>query len=132
MWRGSFDPKEREVLVDVVVHGPLGARSFTFLLDTGTERTVIDPSVLDSLGYGARMGRRVSHLLGAGGVQPGYLIEVTRLGLFDVTVAPVEVFCHDLPVDLGIEGLIGMDLVEGRVVTLDAVQGIISVGDAAA
>ena len=128
MWRGSFDPKKREVPVAVRVYGPSANRRFRFLLDTGTQRTVIDPSVLDSLGYGAHMGTRISHLLGAGGPQSGYLIEVARLEVFGVAVGPLEVFCHDLLIDRGIEGLIGMDLVEGRVLVLDAVEGILSVG----
>lgn len=114
--------------VSVVIYGPLGRRRFRFILDTGTRVTTVDPEVLDQLGYNSRMGRRVSRSLGMGGVEQGYFIELSRVEAMGFITGPMEVVCADLPPGCGIDGLIGMDLLQHRVLTLDGIQGTIQVG----
>ena len=43
------------------------------------------------------------------------------------TVGPIDVACADLPSGMGIDGLIGTDLLAGRILTLDWVRGLLSV-----
>lgn len=127
MFTSRFDPKEREIWVDVVLHGPLGQIPCRFLLDTGTRVTVVDPALVDALGYSARMGEGRSRLIGVDGVQEGYRLEVERIEALGFAVSPCEVFCHDFDERLGVDGLIGMDLLDGRVVHLDGVRGVLTV-----
>jgi len=128
MFAQAFDPKKREILIDVVLTGPLGASRLRFLLDTGTPVSIIDSAAVDALGYGARMGTEVSRLAGVDGVQAGYRLKVDRLEALGFSVEQYEFSCHDFEAWFAIDGLIGMDLLEGRVLTIDGVRGVVTVG----
>lgn len=91
MWAGRFDPAEGVIWIDARVFGPMGQRNLDCILDTGTPRTILDTSILDSLGYGAGMGTRIASV-------------------------------H------GVDGLIGMDLIAGRILTIDARTGTVTLG----
>jgi hypothetical protein len=127
MYVGQFDPNERVIWVEVRTFGPLGDRRLKFILDTGTPVTILRTDVADDLGYGASMGTGRSRLLGPGGAQEGYRLRVDRLEALGLVVEPCELFCHDFDEELGVDGLIGMDLLAGRIVTLDGTQGVITV-----
>ena len=101
------------------VVGPLGELDLNFVLDTGTPITIVHTGRTDSLGYGAKMAKRLSRLWGTGGPQDGYVIDVMKLEVMGLVLQPFEVACHDLPEHLGIDGLLGMDLLEGRTLTVD-------------
>lgn len=128
MWTIKFDPAEREVWVSALLHGPLGARRVSCLWDPGASMTIVNTPVLDSLGYSAKMGKTVRHLTGPGGQRlPGYTLDV-RLDIFDEVLDPQEILAQDvLPEHLGVEVLLGMDLVPGRIFILDGVRGTFSV-----
>lgn len=123
MWQGSYRPRERIVWLDVGIHGPLGARWYNFVLDTGSPVTVVDPGVVDELGYGAAMGKAIRTFWSIGGSQAGYSLDVQCLEVMGLLLEQCEVVCQDLPRELGVDGLIGMDLLEGHVLTLDGVGG---------
>jgi predicted aspartyl protease len=76
---GRFDPAECVIWVRVIVSGPLAARNLRFILDTGTQATVLNTAAADDLGYSAKMGTARSRLLGVEGVQEGYRLKVGRL-----------------------------------------------------
>jgi len=82
---------------------------------------------VDELGYGAQMGTARSRLLGVSDVQEGYRLNVQRLETLGFAVEPWEVFCHDFDERLGVDGLLGMDLLAGRVTTIDCAQGLLTV-----
>lgn len=128
MWTAEYDPRQRVILVEVVVHGPLGSRRIRCLLDTGTSATIIDTAIIDELGYSARMGKGRSRLV-AIGTQEGYRLEVTSLETMGYVFESCEIRCHDFQDDLGFAGLVGMDLLEGRILTIDGVRGMITTTD---
>lgn len=128
MWTGRYDRKSRVIVVEVWISGPLGVARLNCVLDTGTQRTVIDPAIADQLGYSARMGRGRSRLTGVAGVQEGYRLEVQRMETMGFSAGPFAVLCHDFEEGLGIDGLIGMDALDDRIVTIDAIHGLLSVG----
>ncbi len=127
MWRDKFDPKSRQIRVRALLVGPHGSVYANCLFDTGAPVTILSPAIVDQIGYSPRMGKHATRLA-AIGVQEGYNIDVERLETMGFTVAPCEVWCHDFDDGIGIDGLIGMDLMEGRVVHIDGVIGEISVG----
>jgi predicted aspartyl protease len=99
-----------------------------FVLDTGSQATVLNTASADDNGYSASMGTKRSRLLGVEGVQEGYRLKVDRLEALGFAVENHEVFCHDFDERLGVDGLIGMDLLAGRVLTIDGVKGLIRIG----
>jgi hypothetical protein len=128
VWADRFDPKQRTVWLDVLLSGPAGNGWCTFVLDTGSPVTILDPGKADELGYSARMGKRLRSFWAVGGTQPGYLLEVVRLATMGFVVERCELVCQDLPRRMAVDGLIGMDLLEGRIVTLDGIRGLLTVG----
>ena len=82
---------------------------------------------MDRLGYSPRMGRDFSTLAGLGGVQEGYALDLQRLQTIGFEVAGHTVLCHEIAPGFGVDGLVGMDLLEGRVVKLDGRNGWIEV-----
>lgn len=123
MWTAPFDLQARTVYVLASLTGPLGVRRSLFVLDTGSQVSAVDPAIVDELGYSPRMGRQVSRLIGVGGVQVGYELPVMQLETMGLVLAPCLLMCHDMPRKLGVDGLIGMDLLEGRILTLDGKAG---------
>jgi hypothetical protein len=127
MFVGQFDPNERVIWVEVRVFGPLGHRQLKFIFDTGTPVTILNTAIADNMGYGANMGTGRSRLLGPEGAQEGYRLRVDRLEALGFVMEPCELFCHDFDEQLGVDGLIGMDLLAGKIVTIDGAQGLITV-----
>ncbi len=123
MWTERYDPDQGDIWVNLRLHGPAGDAVLNCVLDTGTPVTIIDAAVMDRLGYGASMGGKVSRLWGVGGPQVGYRLQVAHLETMGLAIDNAQVHCHDLPDKFGIEGLIGMDLLKGRILTLDGIGG---------
>ena len=126
MWTHQFDPKSRIILVPVQVQGPLGDVDLKFLVDTGTPVTIVNTAFADLLGCNAKTAKRRSRLWGTGGPQDGYVHDVVKLTMMGVVIEPCELAFHDLDEELGIDGLIGMDLLEGRTLTIDGKAGFVT------
>ena len=115
------------LLIEVEIWGPRASDNFLFLLDTGSSRTIVDPAVVDNLGYSPRMGRNFSFLAGLGGIREGYELDVMRLRMMGFELVSCPVLCHEIETSFGFDGLIGMDLLESHVVKLDGPNGWIEV-----
>jgi hypothetical protein len=127
MWTGRFDTREGIIWVTARVYGPLGDRILSCILDTGSPQTILDSAILDSLGYSAQMGTRAVTLSGIGGRLPGYELRIMRFDTMGVELLSFPVLSQDIvPSNLGVEGLIGMDLIVGRALSIDGVTGTIS------
>lgn len=126
MWTGRFDPDSGVIWLEVVIHGPRGARPAGFLLDTGAFRTSIDVNITDELGYGAHLGRHNIRTIGAGAPIPGYVLPVQRLEVMGLVLEDFDIICEDIEPEAGIDGLIGMDVIRGHVLTIDAIEGTVT------
>lgn len=109
------------------VFGPMGERYLHCIVDTGTPQTILDTSILDSLGYSASMGTRIVTLSGIGGQLAAYELSVARLEAMGLVLSSFPVLSQDIsPSNIGVEGLIGMDFVRGRILTIDGQRGTVS------
>ena len=127
MFVDRFDPLAGVLWVRARAFGPLGGKDLRLILDTGTVVTVLDTAVLDALGYSARMATARSSLLGVDGAQEGYRLSLDRFEALGFALDGCSVLCHDFDERLGVDGLIGMDLLAGRVVTIDGIRGLLTV-----
>jgi hypothetical protein len=128
MWTQPFEPAQRSIWVEVKLAGPFGQADFTFILDTGSPWTIIDASVLHDLGYSARTHGTVLHPFWAiGGTSHGYRLRVERLEVMGFGVEHCLVATEDLPRAQAVDGIIGMDLIAGHVLHIDAVAGLLTV-----
>ena len=123
MWTARFDPEVGAILTVVKVFGPNGHRDANFLLDTGAWRTSIDVDLTDELGYGAHMGNRHTRTVGAGAPIHGYSMNLQRIEIMGTLLEGFEVVCDGFDPEVEIDGLIGMDFLRDRVLTIDAIEG---------
>lgn len=124
MWTERFDPRSGEIPVYVLVTGPNGTMKLRFLLDTGTPRTVIDADQAIELGYSYEDRTSFITAQGIGGRQYGYRFDAERVVTMGLDRSPCELICEPLPD--GIDGLVGLDLLRNRILTLDFRRGALT------
>ncbi len=106
----TFDPNADLIVVDVDVSGRLGVQSFRFALDTACAETLITPESVDKLGYSAREGDSMTVVTTALGREPGYRLRVSSFMALGHAFTDFRVNVHDLPEDVGLDGLIGLNV----------------------
>lgn len=100
------------IVVWAGLEGPNGYRDLHLALDTGAAMTLILPEVLDSLGYGARDGDRITSIGSAHETaQRGYRLRVRHFHALGFSFHDFQIHAHELP-GYGFEGLLGMDFLE--------------------
>jgi hypothetical protein len=105
------------ILADAHVNGvPLA-----LLVDTGAERTVISAAALERAGFAVAAGRAV-RIVGVTGAADAREVVVLRLDVAGAQIGPMAVFAHDVP-GLRADGLLGRDVLDHFVLTIDATRG---------
>lgn len=101
---------------------------YRFLIDTGSERTVLARSLVQTLGLAAT-GQRT--LMGVAGS-----LRVDIVPIDTIALGRHEFYGIDAPVldgfDIGAEGIVGLDSLQGQRVLIDFVKNRMAVGDAKA
>jgi predicted aspartyl protease len=122
----AFDPTQGPIVIEAEVSGPTGRSSLQLLVDTGATMTVIDPTLLIAVGYDpAASPDRVSVAMG-GGVTTVPRLVLNRLTVLGHHRIGIAVLSHDLPPAAGVDGLLGLDFLRGRILTLDFQAGRIT------
>lgn len=124
----KFRPRSKQILILGLIEGPEGKpRRVRFLLDTGTPNTVIDAPLTDSVGFGAHLAVGRSRLWGVSGVSEGYVVRAPRVRVLGHELRNYRVAIHDLPNNLGVEALLGLDFFEDCFLGVDFKDGSIVV-----
>ncbi|MEG5014723.1 MULTISPECIES: retropepsin-like aspartic protease [unclassified Microcoleus] len=93
------------------------------LVDTGSSFTILPVQVLQNLGYDTRNPLRRQELVTGQGRIYVPVINVSWFNCVGQLIENFEIVAHDIPPNLRIDGLLGMDF-------LTRFQAVISVGDA--
>ena len=93
------------------------------LVDTGSSFTILPVQVLQNLGYDTRNPLRRQELVTGQGRIYVPVINVSWFNCVGQLIENFDVCAHDIPPNLRIDGLLGMDF-------LTRFQAVISVGDA--
>lgn len=125
--RIKFDPDRGHILVPTVIITLTGMHMMRLPLDTGSTHSVLSR---DSLaGYGLKPDRGTPHrriITGSGRTSaPTIIIPELRVGA--ISLLNFQVFAMDFPERAGIEGVLGLDFLRGRKVTLDFRQGLLDI-----
>jgi hypothetical protein len=119
----SFNRQRGLIIVHAELEGPSGSAILQLALDTGATSTTINVGMLVSIGYDPSLAPdRIQ-------VTTGSSVEyVPRIALNKITALGQErinfsVLCHTLPPSAGIDGLLGLDFLRGRKLTIDFLQG---------
>jgi len=114
----SFDPTLAGFPLDlslgiITVHarlyGPRVCRLIRLGLDTGASSTVISSRLILELGYDLKNSRSHADLTTATGGIAAPLITLRQFHCLGKKIPRFRVACHDLPSELMIEGLLGLD-----------------------
>lgn len=123
----AFDPTARLILVEVQIFGPLGDVTCRFALDTAATTTLVDPGILDALGYSPLTGDEVSSVTSAIGKELGYLRRVRLISALGFTHENFQVNASDLHEDAGIDGLLGLNFLRNFNYEIRSKEGILRV-----
>ncbi|MCW6051660.1 retroviral-like aspartic protease family protein [Lyngbya sp. CCAP 1446/10] len=93
------------------------------LVDTGSSFTILPVQVLQNLGYNTGNPLRRQELVTGQGIIYAPVINVSWFNCVGQLIEDFEIVAHNLPPNIRINGLIGMDF-------LTRFQAVISVGDA--
>ena len=114
------------VLVETEVSGPAGTAGATLILDTGATSTVLNVSLLRSLGYEPDSATESVRMTTGSDVETVPHLIVNRLSALGRHAIGLRVLAHDLPAEAAVDGLLGLDFFRVLVLTLDFRMGQIT------
>jgi aspartyl protease/uncharacterized protein DUF4124 len=120
----------------ITAEARLNGVPLTLIVDTGADRTVIAPEVLERAGLGGQTGRPVQ-VVGITGVSTATLVTVPILDVAGARIGPLVVIAHALPPTLratraegsgevatgGVDGLLGRDVLDAFTLSVDTASG---------
>lgn len=108
--------------VQVSVSG-LDSRVITLqlLLDTGAARTLVSPTTLELLGYNPASAVDRVRMTTVSGIEYSPMIQVRQISALGLDRADFAVVMHALPENAPVDGLLGMDFIQGHVLTIDTI-----------
>ena len=120
----------------ITAEARLNGVPLTLIVDTGADRTVIAPEVLERAGLGRETGRTV-HVIGITGVSTATLVTIPILDVAGARIGPLVVIAHTLPPTLraprvegsgedatgGVDGLLGRDVLDAFTLSVDTASG---------
>ncbi len=117
------------IMVPRLVGKPL---DFELVLDTGAEKTLIDSSIIQDIGFNSDAGEPVSYM-GAGGA----VLEARRIYLVEISVlgcswSNVEVYFRELSAEekrYNVKGYLGLNFLEHFKLYIDFPAGVLELSD---
>lgn len=125
-----FDREQSIPLVDVKVVGPLCSVKTRLVFDTGSQYTIIDTPLIETVGYSATDGIMTASVQGATEErQSGYMLQVRELVLFGLRFADLMVGAFDFEhfARFGVRGVVGFDLIKRLHLEMDGPNGVLKV-----
>jgi aspartyl protease family protein len=122
----SFNPVHGLIVISVRLFGPSGDLIARLALDTGASSTVVRNALLITIGYDPDALPRTVHFTTESGVESAPRLVVGRVAALNQERLNFPVVAHTLPPSASIDGVLGLDFLRNRVLTLDFINGEIS------
>jgi len=116
----SFTPGS-PVLVSTKINGN---GPITLVLDTGSDRTLVAPSILSNLGISMENTQR-GIVKGVTGMSHADAVWVNSVEVGDAKVGPLLIIAHDAKVK-GADGLLGRDFLANFDLRIDSKEGVVT------
>ena len=118
-----FDRDAGLIVVRAELHGPSGSALMHLALDTGATGTVVNAGALVAVGYDPSLAPERVQVTTGSGVEYAPLVTVTCLLALGRARRSFPVLGHTLPASAGVDGLLGLDFLAGRRLTIDFRDG---------
>jgi len=112
----------------ITVEARLNGVPVTLIVDTGADRTVISPEVIERAGLGNQGGSPVQ-VVGVTGTTTATLVTVPLLDVAGARIGPIVVVAHALPPSFrgssapAVDGLLGRDVLDVFTLSVDTASG---------
>jgi predicted aspartyl protease len=121
-----FTPQQGLVIVNAEVTGPSGKAVLRLALDTGATNSLINTAPLVALGYDPALAPTRVQITTGSGVEFVPSITLSKITALGQDQAAFPVLCHTLPPSATVDGLLGLDFLRGRILTLNFQNGQIT------
>ena len=121
-----FDPARRTIAVAATLAGAARTVALDLLLDTGASDTMIHEPKLVAAGYDPRASPNQFTVVTGGGTIRVSEVEILVFAALGQVRMNFPVLSHQFPPGTGHDGVLGLDFLRGNVLTIDFVNGEIS------
>ena len=121
-----FDADKGLILVAAEISGPHGSTVLKLVLDTGASTSLVRKEALIDLGFDPENEIRRVRMMTGSSIIDVPLVVSTRFSSLGRHRFGFPVIAHTLPKGSGVDGLLGLDFLRGRTLTIVFPQGEIS------
>lgn len=128
MPRVIYDPSASSIVLDLLIEAADGRSSLLIpvILDTGASSTIVATDVMAQLGYDpANPSLARQRIITGSGIEYTPRATVRSATAIGQKVANLEVLCHDLPPESGVDGLLGLNFLKRFKLTIRFRKGTI-------
>lgn len=128
MPRVVYDPAASSIVVDLLLEAADGRSSVLIpvVLDTGASLTIIATDIMAQLGYDpANLALDRQRIVTGSGIEYAPCTTVRSATAIGQKVSRLDVLCHDLPPESGVDGLLGVNFLRHFKLTIRFRKGII-------
>lgn len=115
----SFDSQQGLIIVRTELWGPTGSGVLRLALDTGATSTVVNVGMLVALGYDPGLAPDRVQVTTGSGIEFAPRVILDRVAALGHRRSGFPVLAHTLPPSAGVDGLLGLDFLRGRNLTID-------------
>lgn len=115
----AFQAGSGLILVEAEVAGPAGKAGAILVLDTGATSSVLNVSVLRSVGYDPDASNESVRMATGTAVVSARRLTINRLSAPGRHAIGLRILAHDLPADAAVDGLLGLDFFRDLALLID-------------
>lgn len=123
----DFDAKAGIIVIPSELTGSTGSAILRLAFDTGATRTLINAAMLVSIGYDPSSSQEHVQMTTGSGVEYTPVVKINEIQALNIEKTNFPVLCHTLPPSAGVDGLLGLDFFQERIVTLDFKNGTLTI-----
>lgn len=121
-----FNAHQGLIIVRTMLIGPTGDTVARLALDTGASATVVSVELLELIGYDPNALPKTVRFTTGSRVESAPRLLLGRIEALDRVMAGFPVVAHTLPATASVDGVLGLDFLRGSVLTINFINGEIS------
>jgi len=122
-----FSPEGELIIIQATAFGPRGLAIVKLALDTGATGTMLNAGTLEFLGYDPDKVYEKVQMITGSSIEIVPRIPLSKFIALGYTLENYPVLCHNLPPSTEVDGLLGLDFFQKKILTIDFEIGLISV-----